>query len=265
MKKNWKKVFLLGLTALIPLTYAVAEESLPLPKEERTAQASLPLPINRINDHISAIRTFLQENAQNHSDVLIEYDNLAKTLKNSYLADNTINEGDVHIILDAVGYAAEKHKGQIKNQAPYILHPLRVAEHLLNLANINERDILVAALLHDTVEDMKTTYQDIQKTFGAKVEGYVKEVTEDLTLNQQERKDQMLATAAKKSKGAALIKLAEKYDNLKNLQNTASQEMDQKAIDEYFQTSKEIVNQLPNANDTLKKAVSELISQHKKN
>lgn len=260
-----KKYFFLGLAALIPFVYAVGEESSP-PKEERTAQASLPLPINRINQHINDMRTFIQETVQSNSDVLMEYDNLAKTLKNAYLADRSINEGDVHIILEAVGYAAEKHKGQTKNQAPYVLHPIRVAEHLLTLANINERDVLVAALLHDTVEDMKTTYQDIQKAFGSTVEGYVKEVTEDLTLNPQERKDQIIANASKKSQAAIQIKLAERYDNLKSLTAAAPVGMDQKAIDEYFQSSKELVGKLPNVNESLKKAVNEIISERiKKN
>ncbi len=262
MKKNWKYPFIATLSALLPLGYAFSEEnSTAQPKaEERVAQASLPLPINRINQHISEMRTFLQEETQNNTDVLIEFDNLSKMLKNAYLANNAMNEGDIHIVLEAVGFAAEKFKGQTKNQAPYVLYPIRVAEHLITIGSVFERDILVASLLHETTVDAKTSYQDIRKVFGNIVEGYVKELADGSSLPSAERKNLQIVNAPQKSKAAAQISLAEKYEDLKTLKTNPPSGWDQKQIDEYFAWSQAIIEKLPNSNDSLKKAVKDLIS-----
>ncbi len=273
MKKNWKNILLLGVASAIPFSMAFADNapvSTPAPAkekaEERIAQASIPLPINRINQHIADMRAFVAEKAQNNSDVLMEYDNLSKMLKNAYLADSKMNEGDIHIVLEAVGFAAESHQGQMRKnpeQTPYVIHPIRVAEHLMTIASVHERDILVAALLHDTVEDTKVTLADIQKSFGSTTEGYVKELTDNKSLPQDERKKLQIETAPKKSLAAAQIKLADKYDNLKSLQASPPKDWDQKRIDEYFSWAQKVTSSLPAANVPLKKAVDDMIAQHK--
>lgn len=273
MKKNWKNILLLGVASAIPFSMAFAD-STPAPAaapakekaEERIAQASIPLPINRINQHIADMRAFVAEKAQNNSDVLMEYDNLSKMLKNAYLADSKMNEGDIHIVLEAVGFAAEGHNGQLREnpeKTPYIIHPIRVTEHLMTIANVHERDILVAALLHDTVEDTKITFADIQKSFGTTAEGYVRELTDNMSLPQEERMKLQIETAPKKSLAAAQIKLADKYDNLKSLQSNPPATWDQKKIDEYFLSAKKVTSSLPAANVPLKKAVDDVISQYK--
>jgi len=269
MKKNWKTPLIVALTALLPLGAAFSEES---PSGSSSslkpqAQASIPLPINRISKHMADTRAFLQELSQNNSDVLMEYDNLSKLLKNAYLDNKTINEGDVHIILEAVGFAAESHKSQVRKgekQTPYIIHPISVAEHLMAIGNIYNRDILVAALLHDTVEDTNTSFKDISKSFGAGVESYVKEVTDDKSLPKEERKKLQIANASKKSPGAAEIKLADKYDNLKSMDSSPPKDWDQKRIDDYFSWAQEVVNQLPAVNKELKTAIDQVIVQHSK-
>jgi (p)ppGpp synthase/HD superfamily hydrolase len=77
-------------------------------------------------------------------------------------------------ILAAASFAARKHTDQRrKNPAatPYINHPLEVAEHLARVGEINDEDVLIAALLHDTIEDTHTTADEIRELFGgARVE-----------------------------------------------------------------------------------------------
>lgn len=274
MKKNWKNTLLIGFASLLPFSAfasetAVAEQKqveVAIPENEKPqAQASIPLPINRITKHMADIRSQIQELSQNNADVLAEYDNLTTLLKNAYLDNRTINEGDVHIILEAIGFSAESHNGQARKNAaktPYIIHPISVTEHLITIGGVYDRDILVAALLHDTVEDTKTTFVDINRAFGTNVEAYVKEVTDDKSLPKAERKKLQIATAPKKSKGAAQIKLADKYDNLKCLTLTPPTDWDQKRIDEYFAWAEQVVSALPDANQDLKKATLDSIAKH---
>jgi hypothetical protein len=255
MKKNWKSTLTFGLFALLPFSFAAAEESAPKPKiEERTAQASIPLPINRINEHINSTRKLIVESTQNNTDVLMEYDNLAKTLKSAYLANHAMNEGDIHIVLEAVGFASEKHKGQTRGQTPYVIHPIRVAHHLINVGNVNERDTLVSALIHNTVDETKVTFQEVEKSFGNAVVSCIREVT-GKTLPGASK--EMIA-----SKAASQIMLAVNYDNIKSIQTESGIAADQKKIDEYFAKAKEITSNIKLENDSLKKAVEDVLAKH---
>lgn len=122
-------------------------------------------------------------------------------------------------IAPAIQYAALKHAGQRRKGSrarPYIVHPIAVAQ-LLSMAGVNDRDILAAAVLHDTIEDTKTKYSDIAERFGVAVAEYVQEVTDDKRLPADERKRLQIVHAPTLSHGAKLIKLADKADNLKDL------------------------------------------------
>jgi guanosine-3',5'-bis(diphosphate) 3'-pyrophosphohydrolase len=57
---------------------------------------------------------------------------------------------------------------------------------------IRDKDVLLAAILHDTVEDTDTTFEEIERLFGAKVRSIVDEVTDDKTLAKQERKEEQV-------------------------------------------------------------------------
>lgn len=67
-------------------------------------------------------------------------------------------------LLKAAHFAARKHANQRRKDAeesPYINHPLEVAEHLARVGEIEDEEILMAALLHDTIEDTETTKDEI--------------------------------------------------------------------------------------------------------
>ena len=63
---------------------------------------------------------------------------------------------------------------------------------LTNEGGIRDKDVLLAAILHDTVEDTDTTSEEIERLFGAKVRSIVDEVTDDKTLAKQERKEEQV-------------------------------------------------------------------------
>lgn len=79
----------------------------------------------------------------------------------------------------AVRFAVQKHSGQVRKlgNAPYILHPLEVASIVGTMTS--DREILAAAVLHDTVEDTDTTIEEIREEFGQRVAALVTTETED--------------------------------------------------------------------------------------
>src|SRR5688500_14203977 len=127
---------------------------------------------------------------------------------------------DIALIMDAASFAADRHRGQRRKDAeasPYINHPLALARILANEGGVTDTAVLVAALLHDTVEDTETTIEEIEARFGPEVAGIVAEVTDDKSLAPAERKRLQVVKAASKSDGAKLVKLADKTCNLRDL------------------------------------------------
>ncbi len=85
----------------------------------------------------------------------------------------------------AIATALDAHEGQVdKGGAPYILHPLRVMAAVEQMCPDCPEEVLVAAVLHDVIEDSHFSHLDIQQMFGDKVKRYVtlltKEIPDDL-------------------------------------------------------------------------------------
>jgi (p)ppGpp synthase/HD superfamily hydrolase len=109
-------------------------------------------------------------------------------------------------------YRKDKDKG-----IPYIAHPMAVAI-LLSQAGASE-DVIVAALLHDTVEDTAMTLQDIDKLFGLAVAGIVQGCSEpdkDL-LPWEERKEHTLEYLKDAPYDVWLVTCADKLQNVRNM------------------------------------------------
>lgn len=130
------------------------------------------------------------------------------------------DEKELSLILEATHFAAEKHKSQRRRNAagsPYINHPIAVAEILWQLGQVREIPVLVAAILHDTIEDTETTPQEIEELFGQEVLSLVQEVTDDKSKPKMERKRLQIENAPHKSRGAKLIKLGDKISNIHDI------------------------------------------------
>src|SRR5688572_13561081 len=123
-------------------------------------------------------------------------------------------------LVDALAFAAERHSPQRRKDeaaSPYINHPISVMRVLAIEAGIDDDDILCAALLHDTIEDTDTTEQELEQRFGARVTAIVVALTDDKSLPKQERKDRQVRHAPDLSRDAALVKLADKICNLRDI------------------------------------------------
>src|SRR5690349_19726633 len=94
-------------------------------------------------------------------------------------------------LLRAADFAARHHAGQRRkgaSQEPYVNHLLEVAHLLAEATNGDDVILIMAGLLHDTIEDVNVTRQDIEQEFGAETAAIVVEVTDDKSLPKQERK-----------------------------------------------------------------------------
>ena len=93
--------------------------------------------------------------------------------------------------MHAASFAAKKHTDQKRKGErgePYINHPLEVANLLANVGGVNDIGILMAAILHDTIEDTDATADELRELFGERVTGLVLEITDDKSLPKAERK-----------------------------------------------------------------------------
>ena len=146
--------------------------------------------------------------------------------------------------LRALSFAAEKHRNQRRKdsgQTPYINHPIAVADILLNEAGVVDEVVLMAALLHDTVEDTDTTFDELEQHFGAVVRDVVAEVTDDKSLPKAERKQLQIEHAAGLSDRAKLVKLADKISNVRDTVVAPPEGWPITRIDEYLEWGKAVV------------------------
>lgn len=129
---------------------------------------------------------------------------------------------DRHVvdILRAVDFAARRHAGQRrKGEAaePYINHPIEVAHLLAEATDGRDPVLVMAGLLHDTVEDTTATFRELETEFGPEVAALVAEVSDDKSLPKAERKRRQIEHAPHVSDRAKMIKLADKTSNLRAL------------------------------------------------
>src|SRR5262245_40001689 len=94
-------------------------------------------------------------------------------------------------VLKAISFACRKHQGQMRKDeiTPYVAHPIRVMLCVLRELGQTDPDTLAAAVLHDTIEDTTTDYDEIAKEFNPRVAGYVALLTKDKRLPEEECED----------------------------------------------------------------------------
>jgi hypothetical protein len=125
---------------------------------------------------------------------------------------------DLSRLTKALSFAAEAHRNQRRKgaaQEPYINHLIEVLDLVVQTKSGDDMDTLVAALLHDVVEDTPTTYGDVAKSFGERVAEIVRENSDDMTLPKAERRRVRIAAMARKSREARIVKIADVISNLR--------------------------------------------------
>ncbi|HLI86723.1 MAG TPA: HD domain-containing protein [Bryobacteraceae bacterium] len=172
--------------------------------------------------------------------------------------------GGVRSILRAAHFAAEKHAGQRRKGAaaePYINHLLEVAELVSGALTEPDCNLVIAALLHDTVEDAGVTRQELARDFGEDVAALVMEVTDDKSLPKAERKRLQIVNAPHKSTRAQVIKLADKISNLRSILTSPPADWSATRKREYFDWARQVVDGLTHPAPSLKAEFERLYGQ----
>ncbi|KAF8365296.1 hypothetical protein PRIPAC_83125 [Pristionchus pacificus] len=165
----------------------------------------------------------------------------------------------------AADFAARRHRFQKRKdhrQTPYINHPVGVAYILTTEGRVTDPAVLAAAYLHDTVEDTKTTIEEIEAEFGKEVASIVAECTDDKTLHRDVRKALQIERAPRNSMQAKLVKLADKLYNLRDLERGTPVGWDKRRVKEYFKWSKEVIAGCKGTNDALEAALDDVINRN---
>lgn len=119
-------------------------------------------------------------------------------------------------VLDAIAFAARAHRGQLRKdaQTPYASHPFRVCLIVRHVFGIDDPHVLAAAVLHDTIEDTTTDYDDLHERFGREVAEWVATLSKDTRLVDAERERAYAAGLASAGWQVQVCKLGDIYDNL---------------------------------------------------
>ena len=124
----------------------------------------------------------------------------------------------LRLVSEAADFAARRHTGQQRKgrgNEPYVNHLAEVANLLSIATDGTDAELVAAGWLHDTIEDTEMTREELAQKFGERVAALVVEVTDDMSLPKNERRQKQIVDAPKKSPGAKLIKIADKISNIR--------------------------------------------------
>jgi len=129
-----------------------------------------------------------------------------------------------------------------------------VARALWTGGHVRDPVIIAAALLHDTIEDTRTTRAELVRAFGRDVAKIVAEVTDNKRLHKKTRKRLQIEHAPQLSRRAKLVKLADKTCNLRDVAASPPAGWALKRRREYFDWAGQVVAGLRGVNPRLEKA-----------
>jgi len=170
---------------------------------------------------------------------------------------------DISLFLKAIKFSAEKHRRQRrkdKQASPYINHPIEVADILWTIGNVNDAIVIVAALLHDTIEDTDTTPDELRIHFGEDVLALVLEVSDDKNLPKPERKRRQIEKAPFLSSRARLLKLADKICNIRDIADFPPHNWSQQRKVEYLEWAAAVIAGLRGVNRELEIHFDEILA-----
>lgn len=175
------------------------------------------------------------------------------------------NESELKLLIRALTFAANKHRNQRRKNVdafPYINHPISLVNILCNEGHVTDVTVICAALLHDTVEDTETTAEELLNEFGQEISRIVMEVTDDQTITvRQKRKQLQIEHASRISEQARLLKLADKISNLRDLAVDPPPTWSLARRREYFDWSKQVIDQLRGTHPQLEELFDEAYSR----
>ncbi|PPK65265.1 HD domain-containing protein [Actinokineospora auranticolor] len=153
-----------------------------------------------------------------------------------------LSKGDLAVLDEAVAFAVERHGDQTRPAGePYVEHLLEAAVVLVEGIGVTDVDLLLAAVLHDVVEDTDTTLDEVRDRFGHRVATLVDWVTKPPRadgVGREEARAAYLARLGSAPDDAVLVKLA---DRLSNVQRLDTHPRPEKARSYYAETVRSIL------------------------
>ncbi len=169
---------------------------------------------------------------------------------------------DLALLLRAATFSADRHRTQKRkgtDELPYINHPLEVASVLANVGGVVDATTLVAALLHDTIEDTSASAADLEEHFGREVRQLVEEVTDDKSLAKDVRKRLQVEHTAQLSVAAKQIKLGDKICNVRDVVTNPPSNWPLDRRREYLDWAERVVAGCRGANERLERRFDEVL------
>ena len=164
----------------------------------------------------------------------------------------------------ALDFAARKHSTQRRKgeaHEPYVNHLAEVALLLAEATGGRDPNLVIAGLLHDTIEDTGTSFEELAGRFGEEVAGLVAEVTDDKSLPKAERKALQVQTSPHKSDRAKMIKIADKISNLRSILQSPPAGWSEERKREYFDWAAKVVDGCRGVNRLLEQQFDEVYSR----
>lgn len=122
--------------------------------------------------------------------------------------------------MQALDFAAERHSAQRRkgpDAAPYVNHLIEVATLVANVGQVDDVEVLIAAVLHDVLEDTPTSADEVTERFGARVCRFVQALSDDKSLPRKRRREITLEELPEMEELVKVIKLADLSSNIKLL------------------------------------------------
>lgn len=176
----------------------------------------------------------------------------------------------ISLILKALAFAAGRHLTQFRkgaDRAPYINHPIQVADLLANRAGEKDPVLISAAILHDVIEDTVDSIKEkeelisiINKEFGDEVLSLTLEVTDDKSLEKSERKRMQVVHAPSLSDRAKKLKIADKIMNLHDISTNPPEDWTLKRILEYHDWAEKVADGMRGVSPILEKIFDETLN-----
>lgn len=171
---------------------------------------------------------------------------------------------DPAVLLEALRFSAAKHRDQRRKDrdaSPYINHPIEVATVLATVGGVTDVTTLVAAILHDTIEDTQTKPAELEESFGREVRLLVEEMTDDKSLPKAERKRLQIEHSRQASRRAKLIKLGDKICNLRDVTHSPPEDWSPTRRREYLDWTERVVAGCRGSNPALERYYDEVLRE----
>lgn len=171
---------------------------------------------------------------------------------------------DLRLLLKGLQFAAHKHRFQRRKGReghPYINHPIEIAVVLAEAGSLTDLTTLLAAILHDTIEDTETTPSELEAAFGREVRELVEEVTDDKRLPKAQRKRLQVDHAPNLSESAKQLKIADKICNARDVTGNPPMDWPHERRRQYFDWAEQVVAGCRGCNAGLERMFDEVLAQ----